>query len=466
MAEALEKECPTCGITFKAEGHQKQRKFCSDACRIRHYNGRRNPEVQTEKQCPECGITFKAVGRGWQRRYCSDTCRIKHGRRLRTEQLRDAARAEEKECPQCGQTFQTTRTTGSKQKRFCSSACKTNYWSDQQCPGRHAERSCRACGEQFKREHGGQHYCGACRAKRAQRKADLWEEKICPNCGKAFSPERHAGKPRRFCSRECNIAWWSAHRDSPNRKAYRSRECLACGEEFLVYSGHNRKYCSQTCAVIGYRENIETRRQSAEGRKVEAEAQRRRAEATEDIADVGFSPEKREFLRLRRQGLTYQTIAECMGRPMNTVKSWGTRYIGPSYHIPMPTAQVQSAEEWRALLRRLAAENLSPKPPRRILLVCGITHVSHGMENLLAVIRYRLHADPLGGDLFVFCGTGHKTLVTLEWDGGGLRIAKRRSQRGTYPWPPRRLGPLMEISEEDYGLLLTYSPKKILTENH
>ena len=81
-------------------------------------------------------------------------------------------------------------------------------------------------------------------------------------------------------------------------------------------------------------------------------------------------------------------------------------------------------------MRRLAAENLSPKPPQRILLVCGITHVSRGLENLLAVIRYRLHADPLGGDLFVFCGTGYKTLVTLEWDGGGLRIAKRRVDVG------------------------------------
>lgn len=137
-----------------------------------------------------------------------------------------------------------------------------------------------------------------------------------------------------------------------------------------------------------------------------------------------------------------QSIAECVGKSMNTVKSWGMRYIGPSYHIAMPTAQTQSAEEWRALLRRPAAENTSPKPPQRILLVCGISHVSHGLENLLAVIRYRLHVDPLGGDLFVFCGTGHKTLVTLEWDGGGLRVAKRRSQRGVYPWPPRRLGPL------------------------
>jgi len=85
---------------------------------------------------------------------------------------------------------------------------------------------------------------------------------------------------------------------------------------------------------------------------------------------------------------------------------------------------------------------------------------------MLAVIRYRLHADPLGGDLFVFCGAGRKTIVTLGWDDGGLRISKRRSQRGVYPWPSRRMGSLIEISEAEFQLLLSYSPKKMLTENH
>ena len=475
MAEgASKKECPACGVTFKAEGRQKQRRFCSDACRIRYYNGQRNPEGPSEKECPACGIMFKASGRGQQRVYCSDACRIKHGRKQRTEQRRSMACAEEKACPQCGKVFQTTQ-RGVKQKRFCSAECKANYWTDQRCPGRHDEKICRACGAQFKREYRKQYYCSACRAAREQKRKSLYEEKSCPQCGKAFLPERStAGKPRRFCSRECNVAWWSKHRKALDRKVLRSRECPVCGKEFHFYNGNSRKYCSQACAVVGYREHVDARarHEDREGRKAvvreaaRLEAQRRRAESTEDVVDIGLSAEKREFLRLRRQGLTYQSIAECMGKSMNTVKSWGMRYIGPSYHIAMPTAQVQSAEEWRALLRLTAAENTSPKPPQRILLVCGISHVSHGLENMLAVIRYRLHVDPLGGDLFVFCGTGHKTLVTLEWDGGGLRVAKRRSQRGTYPWPPRRLGPLMEISEEEYLLLLSYSPKKILTGNH
>ena len=333
---------------FRAEERQRQRKFCSDACRIGYYRGRRYPEEPSEKECPACGITFRAGGRGGRRFYCSNACRIEYARNLRAEQCRSKMTVEERVCPQCGQTFQTERTSGSKQKRFCSKECKQNYENDQSYPGRHDARTCRACGAQFKREYRGQYYCGACRAAQERKKRELYEEKTCPNCSKRFLPVRSAvgGNPRRFCSRECAAAWWSVHRKARDH------------------------------------------------------------------------------------------------------------------------AQAQSAEEWREHLRRFTAENTAPKPPPRILLVCGISHISRGLENLLAVARYRLHVNPLGGDLFVFCGAGRKTLVTLEWDDGGLRIAKRRSQRGVYPWPSRRLGPLMEISEEEFQLLLSYSPKKILTETH
>jgi DNA-binding CsgD family transcriptional regulator/transposase len=378
---------------------------------------------------------------------------------------------------------------------------------------------------QFKWESPGQRYCSACRAARAQKKVSRYEEKTCPNCGKAFSQERGPGKTRRFCNRECDIAWWSAHRDSSNRKAYRSIECPVCGEAFRVYSGYSRKYCSRACAAAGQAAGLgkkpqqpwkprnaiteEALRLREEGRTYQSIADelglsintvkawgqrsgrgkyggsvrraaiaaaraaaqreaceqrhRRRAEPYEDIVEAGVDAEKREFFRLRREGLSYQAIADQIGRPVNTVKCWGIRYAGASNHRVMPI--VQNAEEWKDALRQLANDGTAPKAPQRILLVCGISHVSHGLENLLAVIRYRLHADPLSGDLFVFCGSGHRSLIALEWDGNGVRISKRRTQRGVYPWPPKRLGPLMEISEEDFRLLLSYSPKKILTKN-
>jgi hypothetical protein len=112
-----------------------------------------------------------------------------------------------------------------------------------------------------------------------------------------------------------------------------------------------------------------------------------------------------------------------------------------------------------ARVRRSTAECVPQRAPQRVFLVCP-ARIPQGLENMLAVIRYRLRADLFSGDIYAFCDQTRKVLLTIEWDGGGLCIFRRRSQCGTYPWPPKRLGPLVEISKEDLEVLVAF-PKNI-----
>lgn len=318
---------------------------------------------------------------------------------------------QEKTCPQCGQTFQTTRTKGSRQKRFCCAECKANYWIDQRCPGRHDARTCRACGAQFNWEYKGQYYCGACRAARAQKKKSLYDEKSCPQCGQAFLPERSAaGKPRRFCSRECNVAWWSKHRKPPKRKT--------------------------------------------QGKAVEARVKPRQAQGIEGYKKPPRVSEKSEALRLRAAGHRYSAIAHSLGLSVNTVKSWCFRAGMGKLKMYEPCViprRVTDPEEWLERLNALGQASV-PKQ-RRVFLACGVTKINGSADILCAVVEYRLKMDPYSGDIYVFSDWNRKRMKWIWWDGSGFCIGLRRMEYGVYPWPPAQMGKTLELREEEFLIL-------------
>jgi DNA-directed RNA polymerase specialized sigma24 family protein len=161
-------------------------------------------------------------------------------------------------------------------------------------------------------------------------------------------------------------------------------------------------------------------------------------------------------LLLRQQNFTYAQIGLIFGRSKSTVKNWHHKLVTP---YPLKK-RIDNAEDWRRHLRRGAVTATNQNP--RYILVCA-AQKSRNLENLLAVICYRLKQNPFHGDVFIFCDLTHKTLVTVQWDGNALRIVKRRLQRGRYPWPPKKLGLFMEIKKEEYELLMLYSPKKIMS---
>ena len=68
----------------------------------------------------------------------------------------------------------------------------------------------------------------------------------CRQCGKPVMQAK-GRKAKYFCSDRCRNAWWNAHPEKVQRKAYYRLTCQFCGKEFVSYGNRNRKYCSRLC---------------------------------------------------------------------------------------------------------------------------------------------------------------------------------------------------------------------------
>ncbi|AEQ23086.1 terminase gpP N-terminus-related DNA-binding protein [Acidaminococcus intestini] len=71
--------CLQCGQPIEQNGKRKEKKFCSDACRMAWWNSHRdkvNHRIVRKMECPCCHETFIVYGNG-QRKYCSHTCYVK-----------------------------------------------------------------------------------------------------------------------------------------------------------------------------------------------------------------------------------------------------------------------------------------------------------------------------------------------------------------------------------------------------
>lgn len=69
---------------------------------------------------------------------------------------------------------------------------------------------------------------------------------LCPKCK---SPLTHTvgAKQKRFCSDKCRLAWWNAHPEAVNRKAFYPFTCAHCGASCESYGNKKRKFCSLAC---------------------------------------------------------------------------------------------------------------------------------------------------------------------------------------------------------------------------
>ena len=68
----------------------------------------------------------------------------------------------------------------------------------------------------------------------------------CRRCGKPVMQVK-GRKAKYFCSDRCRNAWWNAHPEKVQRKAYYRLTCQFCGKEFVSYGNRKRKYCSRLC---------------------------------------------------------------------------------------------------------------------------------------------------------------------------------------------------------------------------
>ena len=70
--------------------------------------------------------------------------------------------------------------------------------------------------------------------------------KGCLHCGAPLA-QLPGKKEKKFCSDRCRMAWWNAHPERVNKKAFYKLTCAHCGREFEAYGNAGRKYCSRTC---------------------------------------------------------------------------------------------------------------------------------------------------------------------------------------------------------------------------
>lgn len=72
--------CKCCGAPIKQTPGRKEKKFCSDKCRMKWWNS--HPELVERKAvyemvCPNCGKRFSVYGNA-KRKYCSHECYVAH----------------------------------------------------------------------------------------------------------------------------------------------------------------------------------------------------------------------------------------------------------------------------------------------------------------------------------------------------------------------------------------------------
>ena len=71
----------------------------------------------------------------------------------------------------------------------------------------------------------------------------------CRQCGRQIDHERRTAV-KQFCSNECRMRWWNAHRYHTTSKAVGVTYCASCKKAFRSYIGQHRKYCCHKCYVI------------------------------------------------------------------------------------------------------------------------------------------------------------------------------------------------------------------------
>lgn len=98
---------------------------------------------------------------------------------------------------------------------------------------------------------------------------------------------------------------------------------------------------------------------------------------------------------------------------------------------------------------------LKPGKVGRIFLLPGPTDMRKSFNGLSGLVRSKLAADPLSGDLFVFCNRLKNRLKILYFDQTGMWVYAKRLERGTFTWPDAApASGRMEMRYEELLLLL------------
>ncbi|MDZ4198495.1 MAG: IS66 family insertion sequence element accessory protein TnpB [Kiritimatiellia bacterium] len=88
----------------------------------------------------------------------------------------------------------------------------------------------------------------------------------------------------------------------------------------------------------------------------------------------------------------------------------------------------------------------------RLFLYRGAVDMRKGADGLSGIVRYGMAADPLSGDVFVFCNRRRTMVKLLYWDRDGYAVWMKRLERGRYRVPD---GPVQgEVDRATLSMML------------
>ena len=95
-------------------------------------------------------------------------------------------------------------------------------------------------------------------------------------------------------------------------------------------------------------------------------------------------------------------------------------------------------------------------PPAVKLWYCSApVDMRLGFDGLFALVRCRLHADPLSGHLFIFRNRRADRLKVLYWGGHGLCLFCQRLEAGRYHFPDADANaPSVQLSPGQFQMIL------------
>lgn len=219
--------------------------FCSRSCFMKDYW---QEERGGPKTCEYCDEEIRGDDIADQK-YCSHSCYVED---QRGEERPERQNREERECEYCGDIFQAVP---SSEKRFCGYSCSNKHaWESGERDSSHLEESvtveCDWCGEEFQTTVRGKQarFCSNSCTSKYHREKKKTSERECMECGESFMVDPDGGQV--FCSRECGGRYAGRNNGDPPQP----RECQECGAEFYPSdNSSSQKYCGRECAYESLR---------------------------------------------------------------------------------------------------------------------------------------------------------------------------------------------------------------------
>ena len=120
--------CPSCGMEFKVYRHSRERKYCSDACKLTDYKEKAARERWWKApstnvyflKCEECGNQFAARHKG--KSICSHRCKLdRQSRARKLSRMKLMSAFQPKQCDECQVMYSSLVMRDN--RRFCSTQC-------------------------------------------------------------------------------------------------------------------------------------------------------------------------------------------------------------------------------------------------------------------------------------------------------------------------------------------------------